>query len=43
MAEPASTSPPAAGVAEPDALLATKLHLPRSRGGFLARPRRPPW
>ena len=39
MAEPATTSPPAAGVAERDALLTTKLHLPRSRGGFLARPR----
>jgi hypothetical protein len=39
MAEPATTSPPTAGSAERDALLATKLHLPRSRGGFLARPR----
>jgi ABC-type lipoprotein release transport system permease subunit len=28
MAEPARTSPPAAGVAERDALLATKLHVP---------------
>jgi LuxR family maltose regulon positive regulatory protein len=39
MAEPATTSPPAAGVAERDLLLATKLHLPRARPGFLARPR----
>jgi hypothetical protein len=39
MAEPATTSPPAAGLAERDALLATKLHLPHSGGGFLARPR----
>jgi LuxR family transcriptional regulator, maltose regulon positive regulatory protein len=39
MAEPATSSPPAAGIAERDALLATKLHLPRSRGGFLTRPR----
>jgi len=29
MAEPAPTSPPAAGVADRDALLATKLHVPR--------------
>jgi LuxR family transcriptional regulator, maltose regulon positive regulatory protein len=39
MAEPATTSPPAAGMAERDGLLATKLHLPRPRPGFLARPR----
>jgi LuxR family transcriptional regulator, maltose regulon positive regulatory protein len=39
MAEPATTSPPAAGVAERDLLLATKLHLPRPRDGFLARQR----
>jgi LuxR family transcriptional regulator, maltose regulon positive regulatory protein len=39
MAEPATTSPPAVGVAERDVLLATKLHLPRPRPGFLARPR----
>jgi len=38
MAEPA-TSPPAAGIAERDAPLATKLHLPRPRDGFLARER----
>src|SRR4029453_1051885 len=31
MAEPAGTSPPAAGGAERDALLATKLHLPPPR------------
>jgi LuxR family maltose regulon positive regulatory protein len=39
MAEPATTSPPAAGVAERDALLATKLHLPRPHPGFLPRRR----
>jgi LuxR family transcriptional regulator, maltose regulon positive regulatory protein len=39
MAEPATTSPPAAGMAERDVLLATKLHPPRPRAGFLARPR----
>ena len=44
MAEPATTSPPAAGMAaagmaERDMLLATKLHPPRPRPGFLARPR----
>jgi LuxR family transcriptional regulator, maltose regulon positive regulatory protein len=39
MAEPASTSPPAAGGAEQDVLLATKLHLPRPRPGFLSRQR----
>jgi LuxR family transcriptional regulator, maltose regulon positive regulatory protein len=39
MAEPATTSPPAAGMAERDVLLATKLHPPRPRPGFLARPR----
>jgi LuxR family maltose regulon positive regulatory protein len=39
MAEPASTNPPTAPVAELDVLLATKLHLPRPRGGFLARQR----
>ena len=43
MAEPARTSPPAAGVAERDALLATKLHIPRLRPGFLARPRLLEW
>jgi LuxR family transcriptional regulator, maltose regulon positive regulatory protein len=39
MAEPARTSPPAAGAAEPDALLATKLHVPRPHPGFVPRPR----
>ena len=39
MAEPARTSPPAASVAERDALLATKLHLPRPHPGFVPRPR----
>jgi LuxR family transcriptional regulator, maltose regulon positive regulatory protein len=39
MAEPATTSPPAVGVAERDALLATKLHLPRPHPGFLPRRR----
>jgi hypothetical protein len=39
MAEPPSTSPPAAGGAERDLLLATKLHLPRSRPDFLSRQR----
>jgi LuxR family transcriptional regulator, maltose regulon positive regulatory protein len=39
MAEPARTSPPVAGVAERDVLLATKLHVPRPRSGFLPRPR----
>jgi hypothetical protein len=39
MAEPASISPPAASVAEREALLATKLHVPRPRPGFLPRAR----
>jgi LuxR family maltose regulon positive regulatory protein len=39
MAEPASISPPAASVAEREALLATKLHVPRRRPGFLPRAR----
>jgi LuxR family transcriptional regulator, maltose regulon positive regulatory protein len=30
---------PAAAVGESDALLATKLHIPRTRPGFVARPR----
>jgi hypothetical protein len=37
MAEPATTTPAAAP--ERDALLATKLHLPRPRPGLVARPR----
>src|SRR4029453_18908063 len=32
-------SPPAANLAERDALLATKLHVPRPRPGFVLRPR----
>jgi LuxR family transcriptional regulator, maltose regulon positive regulatory protein len=39
MAEPASTSPPTAGVAERGVLLATKLHLPSTRPGFVPRAR----
>jgi LuxR family transcriptional regulator, maltose regulon positive regulatory protein len=38
MAEPPATTPSAANAA-PDALLATKLHIPRTRPGFVARPR----
>jgi LuxR family transcriptional regulator, maltose regulon positive regulatory protein len=37
--ESAGTSPPAASVAERDVLLATKLHVPRPRPGFLPRSR----
>jgi LuxR family transcriptional regulator, maltose regulon positive regulatory protein len=39
MAEPARSSPPAAGVAEQNVLLVTKLHVPRPRPGFLSRQR----
>src|SRR6266487_2820341 len=39
MAEPPRMSPPAAGVTERDVLLATKLHVPQPRAGFLPRPR----
>jgi LuxR family transcriptional regulator, maltose regulon positive regulatory protein len=39
MAEAATPSSSAAGVAERDLLLATKLHLPRPRDGFLPRQR----
>jgi LuxR family transcriptional regulator, maltose regulon positive regulatory protein len=39
MAEPATTTPPAAGGPEPDVLLATKLHVPRPRPGLVPRPR----
>jgi LuxR family maltose regulon positive regulatory protein len=39
MAEPPATTLPAAATAERDVLLATKLHLPRTRPGFVARPR----
>jgi LuxR family transcriptional regulator, maltose regulon positive regulatory protein len=38
MAEP-TTTPPTAGVAERDVLLATKLHVPRPHPGFLPRQR----
>jgi LuxR family maltose regulon positive regulatory protein len=39
MAEPPATTPAAAATAAPDELLATKLHVPRTRPGFVARPR----
>jgi hypothetical protein len=39
MAEPSTTTPVEAATAERDRLLATKLHLPRPRPGFLTRPR----
>jgi LuxR family transcriptional regulator, maltose regulon positive regulatory protein len=39
MAEPPATTPAAAATAAPDALLATKLHIPRTRPGFVVRPR----
>jgi LuxR family transcriptional regulator, maltose regulon positive regulatory protein len=39
MAEPPTTAPASAIAPERDALLATKLHVPRPRAGFLARPR----
>src|SRR6266511_764308 len=40
MAEPPATTPStAAAAAAPDALLATKLHLPRTHPGFVVRPR----
>jgi LuxR family transcriptional regulator, maltose regulon positive regulatory protein len=39
MAEPSTTTPVATAAAERDRLLATKLHVPRPRPGFLARPR----
>jgi LuxR family transcriptional regulator, maltose regulon positive regulatory protein len=38
MAEPPATTP-SATTAAPDALLATKLHVPRTRPGFVVRPR----
>jgi LuxR family transcriptional regulator, maltose regulon positive regulatory protein len=38
MAEPPATTPSTA-TAAPDALLATKLHVPRTRTGFVVRPR----
>jgi hypothetical protein len=39
MAEPSTTTPVKATTPEPDRPLATKLHVPRPRPGFLARPR----
>jgi LuxR family transcriptional regulator, maltose regulon positive regulatory protein len=39
MAEPSTTTPVEAVTPERDRLLATKLHVPRPRPGFLARPR----
>jgi LuxR family maltose regulon positive regulatory protein len=39
MAEPPATTPAAAATAERDVLLATKLHVPPTRPGFVARPR----
>src|SRR5215216_1355561 len=39
MAEPPATTSSTAATAAPDALLATKLHIPRTRPGFVARPR----
>jgi LuxR family transcriptional regulator, maltose regulon positive regulatory protein len=39
MAEPSTTTPAEAPTPERDRLLATKLHVPRPRPGFLGRPR----
>jgi LuxR family maltose regulon positive regulatory protein len=39
MVEPPATTSSAAATAAPDALLATKLHIPRTRPGFVAHPR----
>ena len=39
MAEPPVTTTAAAATIQPDVLLATKLHVPRTRPGFVARPR----
>ncbi len=39
MAEPEAAPPSAAAAAEQDVLLATKLHVPAARPGFVARPR----
>jgi glyoxylase-like metal-dependent hydrolase (beta-lactamase superfamily II) len=39
MAEPPATTPAAAATGERDVLLATKLHIPRTRPGFVPRPR----
>ena len=39
MAEPSTTTPVKVATPERDRLLATKLHVPAPRPGFLARPR----
>jgi LuxR family maltose regulon positive regulatory protein len=39
MAEPPATTPAVAASTERDVLLATKLHIPRTRPGFVVRPR----
>jgi LuxR family transcriptional regulator, maltose regulon positive regulatory protein len=39
MAEPPAAAPGGAGTAEQDVLLATKLHVPGPRPGFVPRPR----
>ncbi len=39
MAEPSAAAPPGVAVSEQDALLATKLHVPRPQPGFVPRPR----
>jgi LuxR family maltose regulon positive regulatory protein len=39
MAEPPTTTPATAVTAQQDVLLATKLHIPHTRPGFVARPR----
>jgi LuxR family transcriptional regulator, maltose regulon positive regulatory protein len=39
MAKPPATTPAAAATTERDVLLATKLHVPRTRPGFVVRPR----
>jgi LuxR family maltose regulon positive regulatory protein len=39
MVEPPTPTPPEGGAAELDALLATKLHVPRTRRGLVPRPR----
>ena len=39
MGEPPAPAPPEGNVAGPDALLATKLYVPRARHGLVPRPR----
>ena len=39
MAEPRAVGPQGVAASGPDVLLATKLHVPRPRPGFVARPR----